>query len=1597
MHLDVCKSCGGGLERIGNYYVCKFCGSKWTIDADQDVHVIDRANAWSALRDCDFERACELFENIIFKEPENHEAYWGRALANAGIMYVTDYVENKKVPTCNSISESSFIARRDVKKAIELAPKDIAESYKAQAEQIEAIRVEWVKKASREPAYDVFISYKDGDRENGIERTDDSYDAHELYNALTAEGYKVFFSRVSLRSKVSEHYEPYIYNALKTAKVMIVFGERPEYFNAVWVKNEWTRFRAMIERGEKDKNSLVTVYKNMSPNDLPAGLRSRQSLDASEIKFFDILKNHIDKIINAPKERTLVDDFVPEPPKKKKKWPIIVTIAGILALAITLGFVAPNFINVKSDGTTSITEETELEDTETELGSNQESQAETNGSGETEEQSETNFETSLSTEIPTNTESKTETEIKTETETETETNNNFVVENTEYNIKLTLSGSTLPQNTILSVNKVSSGNQLTEIQNALSDSASKFYAYDMNLSVHGNVIQPNGTVTITMPLPTDISQAKATIYYIASDYSVNEITSRVDGGYISFETSHFSVYVIAEKKDIPSSAAIKFEANGGEGIMDSIISSCGASFVLPQSEFERDGYTFTGWATSASGSVVYQNGANFAVGTAPEYTLYAVWTANNNSLILKANNGTSNEKTVNIKTDESKQIPANTFTRGGYTFVGWSTASDGDAEYENEAIFNMSTDSVTLYAIWAPNENKIIFDANGGSGSMSNQTIKTNESANLNECIFVCEGYTFAGWATSATGSVLYQDASEYVMGVNSQYVLYAVWIVCDYSITYVLNGGSNNLSNPAGYNVTSNTIVLQNPTRAGYTFNGWYTDSSFGTECDTITAGSTGDKTFYASWTPNQNTVKFNANGGSGSMSSVTVATNGTTKLPQNTFVRTGYEFAGWATSSSGSVAYSDKATYAMGTDSSYTLYAVWNVVNYTISYDTDGGSISGHQTSYNTNTSTFTLPTPEKEDYIFLGWSGTGISGIQKTVTVTKGSTGDREYTANWELNAYAITLDANGGTTDADTVIVKYGENYTIDTPKRIGYIFLGWFGGTDDNSNVYTDANGNSLAAWNKMEGATFYAHWKADFSEGLSYSKVEGLWNGKRVYAYKVTGIGTCTDTTIKIPATVDGYPVMGVSNDAFNGNSKIISIIFPSEYPEDISYIRSMFVNSSYFESGFDVGELAFANCVNLNSISLNVVGYIGSNAFNSCYSLTNVENMRRPQIDNWAFSNCTSLRTITITKYSNSNCSLTGQSIFAGCTSLETIYCEAESQPEDWSVHWNGSEAQVYWGYIPGGCKVDLDYDGADGNADITYRFVENGNTYIFPIPTKTGYTFGGWYYGTTQITNVSGVTLSAWNISNACTLKAKWDPASTSGVKYQKSADGTYAEVIGYEGTGVDVIIADEYDGVPVTRIAAYAFNRHTGLKSITIPDSVTSIGDGAFSNCSSLESISIPFVGETSNVSNNNFLGYIFGAHSYAENSSYVPSSLKNVVITGASAIDQHAFEMCTSLETVTIFNNVTAIGSEAFRNCSSLTTVNIPNSINYIGKNAFYGCSNLKSLIFENTNGWWYSSYATATSGTSISSADLLDPYTAAHNLDYIYSRYYLYRD
>ena len=193
-----------------------------------------------------------------------------------------------------------------------------------------------------------------------------------------------------------------------------------------------------------------------------------------------------------------------------------------------------------------------------------------------------------------------------------------------------------------------------------------------------------------------------------------------------------------------------------------------------------------------------------------------------------------------------------------------------------------------------------------------------------------------------------------------------------------------------------------------------------------------------------------------------------------------------------------------------------------------------------------------------------------------------------------------------------------------------------------------------------------------------------------------------------------------------------------------------------------------------------------------------------------------------------------------------------------------------------------------------------------------------------------------------------------------YELNPDGTSYSVRGYSDitTSDNVVIPDKFDGgingeYPVTSIGEDAFSGCNDLTSITIGNNVTSIGDHAFYECSSLTSITIPFVGATKDGTSNTHFGYIFGASASSDNSSYVPSSLKTVVITGGTSIGGSAFHDCSSLTNITIPDSVTSIGNSAFYSCSSLTSVTIPDSVTSIDDFAFGICSSLTSITIPNS--------------------------------------------
>ena len=220
--------------------------------------------------------------------------------------------------------------------------------------------------------------------------------------------------------------------------------------------------------------------------------------------------------------------------------------------------------------------------------------------------------------------------------------------------------------------------------------------------------------------------------------------------------------------------------------------------------------------------------------------------------------------------------------------------------------------------------------------------------------------------------------------------------------------------------------------------------------------------------------------------------------------------------------------------------------------------------------------------------------------------------------------------------------------------------------------------------------------------------------------------------------------------------------------------------------------------------------------------------------------------------------------------------------------------------------------------------------------------------------------------------------DDSAVLDFEYTLLDDGTYEISRVYSYKVEKIIIPSTYEGKAVTQIGEYAFTTEfcdgmfsvtipdsvtsigsyafrdcSGLISITIPDSVTSIGNGAFLRCDSLMSITIPFVGATKDGSPNTNFGYIFGTNNYDEHGFFVPSSLKTVVITGGTTIDESAFVGCDSLTSVTLPDSVTSIGEQAFVGCDSLTSITIPDSVTSIGYYAFSSCSSLTSVAIGNS--------------------------------------------
>ena len=298
---NICNHCGGTFEYRGGRWVCRWCGSykQESISSEEEVLL---HTAYQKLRLTEFAEAESEFDDFIQNYPRNPSGYWGRLMARYGIKYEQDF-DGRMIPTCYAASIGSVTSASDYKKALQFADTENCAYYKAQAGYIERVRREWLEKAKQEEPYDIFICYKDSDPGNGIERTQDSYAAQELYTFLTDMGFRVFYSRVTLRGKVGEKYEPYIFHALSTAKVMIVYGSDPEYIRSTWMKNEWMRYLLQIREKKKKPESLIVACEGFPPEELPTALAAAQCFRADERTFYGDLKKTVNRLFGRKQKQ----------------------------------------------------------------------------------------------------------------------------------------------------------------------------------------------------------------------------------------------------------------------------------------------------------------------------------------------------------------------------------------------------------------------------------------------------------------------------------------------------------------------------------------------------------------------------------------------------------------------------------------------------------------------------------------------------------------------------------------------------------------------------------------------------------------------------------------------------------------------------------------------------------------------------------------------------------------------------------------------------------------------------------------------------------------------------------------------------------------------------------------------------------------------------------------------------------------------------------------------------------------------------------------------------------------------------------------------
>ena len=474
---------------------------------------------------------------------------------------------------------------------------------------------------------------------------------------------------------------------------------------------------------------------------------------------------------------------------------------------------------------------------------------------------------------------------------------------------------------------------------------------------------------------------------------------------------------------------VTMDTAGGDPIRPIQYTVESEAFQLPTPV--RTGYIFLGW--TGEGITEPQKTIEIPQGSTGDRTYTANWQVIEYTIITLLEGGNAGSSQVYFYTVE-QTVTLPTPTRTGYTFLGW-TGEGITTPQPNVTIPKGSTGDKRYIENWELTEYNITMDLNGGSGKEKVIYTITDEDFELPTP--TRNGYEFVGW--TGEGITTPQTSVIIPKGSTGNKAYTANWKVIEYTITLDTNGGPN--VSPIKYTV-EDSFTLPYPLRPGYEFAGWTLDGS-GMLPSTpliIYPGTTGDLHYKAEWRLAEYTITMNLNGGSGQEKVVYTITDEDFELPTPT--RNGYEFVGWTGERITTPQTSVKIPKGSTGNKAYT--ANWQVIKYTIITLLEGGNAGSSGAYVYTVEETFTLPTPTRTGYTFWGWTGEGITKPQPSVTIPRGSTGDKTYIENWVETGYTITLDLNGGSGKEKVIYTMTDEDFELPTPTRNGYEFVGWTG-------------------------------------------------------------------------------------------------------------------------------------------------------------------------------------------------------------------------------------------------------------------------------------------------------------------------------------------------------------------------------------------------------------------------------------------------------------------------------------------------------------------------------------------------------------------------